>query len=62
VLLPRLNIFSEVVLIEVHDEGKIGELNKELQAISEMKRMRFDYPILLPHISIARFQNMEQNR
>ena len=57
VLLPKLNIFSEVVLIEVHDEGKIGELNKGLQAIPEIKKMEFDYPNLLPHISIAQFKN-----
>jgi 2'-5' RNA ligase len=60
VLLPKLNIFSNVVLVEVHDEGKIGELNKELQAIPEIKKMKFDYPILLPHISIARFQNNQK--
>lgn len=58
--LPRLNIFSEVALIEVHDEGKIGELNKGLQTIPETKKMKFDYPILLPHISIAQFQNKQE--
>lgn len=63
VLLPKLNIFSEVVLIEVHDEGKIGELNKGLQAIPEIKKMKLDYPNLLPHISIAQFQtDQELNR
>jgi len=60
VLLPKLNIFSEVVLIEVHDEGKIGELNKGLQAIPEIKKTKFDYPNLLPHISIAQFQNDQE--
>jgi 2'-5' RNA ligase len=60
VLLPRLNIFPEVVLIEVHDKGKIGELNKRLQAIPKARKMRFDYLILLPHISIARFQNNQE--
>lgn len=33
VSLAKLNIFSEVVFIEVHDEGEIGELNKALQVI-----------------------------
>jgi 2'-5' RNA ligase len=56
----KLNIFSEVVLIEVHDGGKIGELNKGLQAIPEIKRMKFDYPNFLPHISISQFQNRLQ--
>ena len=60
VLLPRLNIFSEVVLVEVHDEGKIGELNKRLQEIPEIKKMKFDYPIILPHISIAQFKSSRE--
>jgi len=45
VRLPKLNIFSDVIVVEVHDEGKIGNLNKELQAIPEIKKMKFDYPI-----------------
>ena len=56
-MLSRLNIFSDVVFVEVHDKGKIGELNKELQAIPEIKRMKFDYPNFLPHISIGHFRN-----
>ena len=60
VILSKLNIFSEVVLIEVHDGGRIGELNKGLQAIPEIKKMKFDYPNLLPHISIAQFQNNQE--
>jgi len=57
VRLPKLNIFPDVVVVEVHDEGKIGDLNKELQAIPETKKMKFDYPDFLPHISIAQFKN-----
>ena len=59
-VLSKLNIFSEVVLVEVHGKGKIGELNKELQAIPEIKKMKFDYPNLLPHISIAHFRNNQE--
>jgi 2'-5' RNA ligase len=59
-VLSKLNIFSEVVLIEVHDEGKIGELNKGLQAIPDIRKTKFDYPNLLPHISIAQFQNDQE--
>jgi 2'-5' RNA ligase len=60
VFLSKLNIFSEVILIEVHNGGKIGELNKEPQAIPEIRKMKFDYPTLLPHISIAQFQNRQE--
>jgi 2'-5' RNA ligase len=60
IFLSKLNIFSDVVLIEVYDDGKIGELNKRLQAIPEIRKMRFDHPNLLPHVSIAQFQNNEE--
>jgi len=57
VRLLKLNIFSDVLVVEVHDEGTIGNLNKELQAIPEIKKMKFDYPDFMPHISIAQFKN-----
>lgn len=59
VFLSKLNIFSDVVFIEVYDEGKIGELNNGLQAIPETKKMEFDYPNFLPHVSIARFRDSQ---
>lgn len=55
--LSKLNLFPGVVFVQVYDEGKIGELNKELQSITEIKKMEFDYPNFLPHISIAQFQS-----
>lgn len=57
IFLSKLNIFSDVVFIEVYDDGKIGELNKELQAVDEVKKMKFDYPDFLPHLSIAQFKD-----
>lgn len=60
VFLSKLNIFSDVVFIEVHDGDRIGELNNRLQAIPEIGKMEFDYPNFLPHISIAQFQNRQQ--
>jgi 2'-5' RNA ligase len=60
VLLARLNIFPDVVFVEVHDDGKIGELNKTLQLIPEVRKIKFDYPNFLPHASIALFKNTQQ--
>lgn len=57
VLLSKLNVFPQVVLVEVHDKGKIGEINQTLQTIEGIEKMEFDYPNFLPHISIAQFQN-----
>lgn len=60
VFLSRLNIFQDVVFIEVHDRGRIGVINKQLQSIQEIRRMEYDHPNLLPHISISQFQGRQQ--
>jgi 2'-5' RNA ligase len=57
VFLSKVNVFPDVIFIQVYDDGKIGELNKELQLIREVKKLEFDYPNFLPHISVAQFQN-----
>jgi 2'-5' RNA ligase len=59
VFLSRLNIFSDVVFVEVHDGGKIEEIFRRLQAISEIGKRKFDFPSFLPHISIMHFQKKE---
>lgn len=56
VVLSKLNIFPDVVFVEVHDRGKIEEIFRRLQAIPEIGKRKFDYPSFLPHISIMHFQ------
>jgi 2'-5' RNA ligase len=56
VLLSRLNIFPDVVFVEVHDGGMIKEMSRRLQAIPEIGKRKSDYPSFLPHISIMHFQ------
>jgi 2'-5' RNA ligase len=56
VFLSNLNIFPDVVFVEVHDGGKIEEIFRRLQAIPEIRRRKFEYPSFLPHISIMHFQ------
>ena len=58
--LPKLNLFPSVVFLEVHDNGRIGEMNRELQSICGIRRMRFDFPLFLPHISVAQFQSEQE--
>jgi len=55
VFLSKLNIFPDVVFVEVHDGGKIEEIFRRLQAIPEIAKRTFDYPSFLPHISIMHF-------
>jgi 2'-5' RNA ligase len=57
--LSKLNIFPDVVFVEVHDGGKIEKIFRGLQAIPEIRKRKFDYPSFLPHISIMHFQKKE---
>jgi 2'-5' RNA ligase len=59
VFLSKLNIFPDVVFVEIHDGGKIEEIFRGLQGIPEIGKRKFDYPSFLPHISIMHFQKKE---
>ena len=59
VSLSKLNIFPDVVFVEVHDGGRIEEISRRLQAIPEIGSRKFGYPSFLPHISIMHFQKNE---
>ncbi len=59
VFLSKLNIFPDVVFVEVHDGGKIEEIHRRLQAIPEIRKRKFGYSSFLPHISIMHFQKKE---
>jgi 2'-5' RNA ligase len=59
VFLSKLNIFPDVVFVEVHDGGKIEEIHRRLQAIPEIRKRKIDCPSFLPHISIMHFQKKE---
>jgi 2'-5' RNA ligase len=59
VSLSKLNIFPDVVFVEVHDRGKIEGIFRRLQAIPEIGKRKFGFPSFLPHISIMHFQNNE---
>ena len=59
VVFSRLNIFPDVVFVEVHDGGKIEKIFRGLQAIPEIRKRKFDYSSFLPHISIMHFQKQK---
>jgi 2'-5' RNA ligase len=61
-LLSRVNIFPDVVFVEVHDGGRIEGIFRKLQAIPEIGEREFVYPSFLPHISIMHFQNRKDFR
>jgi 2'-5' RNA ligase len=52
------NAFAEVVIAEVHDGGRVRELNTRLlESLPELARYPFDGARFLPHVSIARFRS-----
>ncbi len=57
VQLKNVNLFPDVLFVEVHDRDKIGELNKHLQTIPGIKKLWHDFPKFLPHVSIVQFKN-----
>jgi len=59
VVFSRLNIFPDVVFVEVHDGGRIEEIFRRLQTIPEIRKRKFDYSSFLPHISIMYFQKQK---
>jgi 2'-5' RNA ligase len=60
VRLGALAGFPEVVFVEVHDSGRIRELNTFLsEKLSGVPRYAIDCATFLPHISIARFTSSE---
>lgn len=53
-----VNAFPEVVILEVHDRGKVRALNTALlEALPKVMRYPIDGEMFLPHISIARFSS-----
>ena len=47
-------------ILKIHDKGKIGAINKQLQSIQEIGKMKYGHSNFLPHISISQFQNKQQ--
>jgi 2'-5' RNA ligase len=48
--------FPEVIILEVHDGGRVRELNMRIcEELPELPHQPFDGETFLPHVSIARF-------
>jgi len=55
-----VSAFPEVVILEVHDGGRVRALNTELlESAPGLMRYPIDGEVFLPHISIARFSSNE---
>jgi 2'-5' RNA ligase len=59
VSLSNINCFTEVLCIEVYDEGVIREVNRTLSRVNGINKTKYDYPRFLPHMSISQFKCSE---
>lgn len=58
-MLKNLNNFKSTVCVEAHDGGAIRSINRVLLQIPGVQKLRNDYPLFLPHVSIAQYKNSE---
>jgi 2'-5' RNA ligase len=57
--LQCINNFIETLCIEVYDNGLIREINGDLLKARGIRKLKHDYPLFLPHLSIAQFKNQQ---
>jgi len=57
--LPRLNLYPSAVFCEVHDEGQLETLHRQLLNLSEIPEHQHDGDSYDPHITLSQFQGAE---
>lgn len=56
--LKRLNIFSDVVFVEIHDNGEISRIHELLkERVNFLRSSRFEGKSFVPHLSICGFKS-----
>lgn len=51
----NINHFRSNIVVEAHDSGEIREMNRRLMDLDGVKKLGYDYPRFLPHMSICQF-------
>jgi 2'-5' RNA ligase len=61
VWLKKLNIFSDVVFVEVHDNNAIKGIHKSLkERVDFLRSSRYEGDSFIPHLSICGFKNEKE--
>jgi 2'-5' RNA ligase len=55
----NLNHFRSNIVAEAHDTGEIREMNRKLMELEGVQRLRNDFPLFLPHMSLCQFKGIE---
>lgn len=55
--LKSVNLFKDVVFIQIDDKNKLALINKKTLNIPKINTLKRDYPNFLPHCSIGTYRN-----
>ncbi|MEW6069419.1 MAG: 2'-5' RNA ligase family protein [Candidatus Thermoplasmatota archaeon] len=58
--LRRLNLFPTVVFIEVRDNNRYADINREIIKIPQIGQKWQDYPNFIPHLAIGSFRKKDR--
>ena len=47
--------------MEAHNDGYVREMNKRLMELEGIRKLTYDYPRFLPHMSVAQFKCNEDH-
>lgn len=53
--LRKVNLFSDVVFIEIKDNGRFSQLNKKITEIRTVEKTWRDHPNYIPHCAVGTF-------
>ncbi len=59
--LKNVNHFRSNIVVEAHDDGFIREMNKKLLKVKGVKKLPYDYPKFLPHLSVCQFNSSDNH-
>lgn len=55
--LEEINHFRSNIVVEAHDDGSVREMNRRLMELEGVRKLAYDYPRFLPHMSVCQFKS-----
>lgn len=55
--LKSINLFNDVVFIQINDKNKLASINRKILSIPNVKILKRDYPNFLSHCTIGTFKS-----
>ena len=57
----NINHFRSNIIVEAHNDGYVREMNRRLMEIEGVRKLPYDFPRFLPHMSVAQFKCNEEH-